>query len=195
MKKLVFLIPILFCQLSFAQIEKTEYKVLDEFSKSYTPFWEAKSVNIKFKLVSIRNLATSQQVYGIEVVVFSVASELKLTSLSFTNFSKLWSSSSVLAYDILNVGGGIVFISLDEALLAFNFLNEQFTRIIYTKPEFNENYKVTVNKFMEMGFFYDEDRKTWKFFTSVYDGIYEIDINEGIEVIQKFKEFARYKSN
>jgi hypothetical protein len=41
--------------------------------------------------------------------------------------------------------------------------------------------------------FYDARVNKWKFFTSVYDVVYEIDLNEGIDLIQKLKDFSRYK--
>jgi hypothetical protein len=179
---------------SYSQIKKFEYKVMDEINTTYTQFLSTKTATLYYRLVSITNLDTDSTIIGIEVEVLGTELQTRGLSLSFSNFSSLWGTSAGINFEKLNYGG-LIFISIEEALNAYDFLNEYFTKIYNTNPKFYENYKITINDNMEIGYFYEVGSNTWKFFTSVSNNIYSTEIMEGIELIKKFGEFARYYIN
>jgi hypothetical protein len=127
---------------------------------------------------------------GIEVEVSS--SELQATggSLGFSNFGRIRGSSASINFQKLS-NQGLMFLKIEDALDAFNFLNDYFVKIHKRNPIYYENYKVTINEQIEMGYFYEIKSNSWKFFTSVDGVIYSMDINEGVKLLTALGKFAR----
>lgn len=191
MKKiLIILLTLGLTHTAFSQIEKTSYKILDEIRSDYGELFSTKTATLIYRLVIINNLSSDQEIVGIEVEVFS--SELLATggSIGFSNFGRIWGASTNLNLQQLN-RQGLIFLKIEDALEAFNFLNDYFVKIHSKNPEFYENYKVTVNEEMEMGYFYETKENAWKFFTSVNGIIYSMDIIEGVQLLSALGKFTR----
>jgi len=194
MKK-IFIVSLTIILLStpvFSQVEKIEYKIIDEINKTYNQFLGSKSATVTYRLVTIKNLTNDSIITGIEIEVSTEDQQAVGSSVSLSSFGGGWGTSASLMFEKLNEAG-FVFITIEETNEAFNFLNEIFPKIVSTKPDFYELYKININEVLEMGYFYDTKLKVWKFYTQVNNAIYDIEVMEGIDLLKKLRDFGNIK--
>ena len=173
------------------EIVKTQYTVLDESSQRYRSFWDAKSGEIRFKLVEIKNLTTDELIMGVEINIQAQETEQVSSSVAFGSIGSIWGSSARATFRNLERSG---YIFLDESDLdrVIDFLNNIIGATGQQQDGFTA-YSISIRGQFEFGMMYDPesmDQNKWSFTFTADNSTYNLDYHDGISAL---KDLARFQ--
>jgi hypothetical protein len=174
-------------------VNRFQYTIVDKASKSFRSFWGAKSGEITFKLIELKNLDANKIIRGVEIDIKTQGTEYVSTSIAFANVSNLWgvSASSTFA-NIQN--SGYMFLDTQDIELVADFINRIIAETGKSQDKFTI-YKISIRNQFEFGMLYDPEStesNKWGFTFTANETTYQLNYADGISLIRSLSKFHRY---
>jgi hypothetical protein len=174
-------------------VNRFQYTIVDKASKSFRSFWGAKSGEITFKLIELKNLDANKIIRGVEIDIRTQGTEYVSTSIAFANVSNLWgvSASSTFA-NIQN--SGYMFLDTHDIELVADFINRIIVETGKSQDKFTI-YKISIRNQFEFGMLYNPestDTNKWGFVFTANETTYQLNYTDGISLIRSLSKFHKY---
>jgi hypothetical protein len=188
-------LPVLSQNTSELQSQQIKYTRLDQIKKKTVSIFSSKSAYIEFNLIGLQNIINDSTVYGVEVNLSTVKSEVVGSSIALSNLSSLW-GTSVSATTQTIKKEGYKFLTHEDIKTINNFMN----KAIALRGQGADNYtiyKLTLSDKIQIGLRFDPDIRSdhfsqkLKFMITVEDATYSMPYEDGMEIMQKLNDFRK----
>lgn len=175
------------------EIVKTKYTILEQDKKSFNSFFGSRSGEISFKLIELRNLNNNDSLFGVEVNIKTLESEVISNSIAFSNIGHLWGVSTGATYRNIR-NQGFVFLNSIDLDTIVNFLN----KIIGATSRMPNNftmYRIALGSQFEFGMVYDPESfetNKWGFYITAEGSTYRLNYTDGISLLRSLAKFRKF---
>lgn len=173
-----------------------EYTVQEELEYDQNAFLSSQSADLRFRLVTLRNVDTDQVIEGVEVSIAKQENQVVGGSIGGAVVGSLFGASTDVTYRRIRESGHIFLRGQD--LREVNDFLESTVKALGTEQSKEKILKVSLHQGFELGMMYDPDvsrsddaqtRPRWSFLVSAEDATYRLPYQDGLEVIRKLSQW------
>jgi hypothetical protein len=167
------------------------YTVEEELEYGQNAFLSSRSADLRFRLVTLRNVDTGQVIRGVEVQIAKQKNQVVGGSIGGAVVGSLFGASTDVTYRRIRESGHIFL--REQDLQEVNDFLESTVQALGTQQTQEKILKVSLQQGFELGMMYDPDlgttddaqtRPRWSFLVSADGATYRLTYQNGLEVIR-----------
>lgn len=186
--------------LDTSAVSRIQYTRLDQLEKDRARIFGGERASIRFNFIRLKNLTTEQTLRGVEINITRRDQKRVGGSIALAAVGSMFGVSSSVTYRRIQESG-YIFLRPTDMGEVVSFLNQVVGNLGREQEQY-QVWKISIQEGFELGIKYDpdqaiadrvresaRDRPAWKFIVSASDATYQLDYEDGMEIIRTLSEW------